>query len=489
MELSRITGADHLEIRVKGRLDSHWAKTLADELGEAVRGGAHHIRLNCSELHYVSSAGIRVLVRAMKDIKSIQGSFYITQPSEVVKSTLAMGGLSGLLQKETPSVLPGQTEPVTKAAICTATESATWETHDVTPTGAAGSAGFNCIVRGKPFKLASRSFASEDCARVEFPPDKIGLGLGAFGESFEESSERFGEFLAIGGSAACLPGDGTKSVDYSLSRGALVPKVQMLYGLECRGAFTQLSRFETKPDNRGTALSEIVDSVLTSLKTDHAVVAILAETAGLVGAYLRKSPVSAASLPVPVAIGAKSDDEDEYSSGGGTRSASAKAAPVLFKDSGGNILDFPQVREWIALTSERGYARTLSLAVGVISRKPDAPGASPTGAPPDGPGTPVAASPRAATLAPLLRPLGKPGAPPVAHGHFHAAVFSYRPLKKGKLDLAATVHQLFEEDTAQALLHLLQDSRDLIGAGESEFIRGAVWAAPVTGIWSEGNET
>jgi hypothetical protein len=60
-------------------------------------------------------------------------------------------------------------------------------------------------------------------------------------------------------------------------------------------------------------------------------------------------------------------------------------------------------------------------------------------------------------------------------GHFHAAAFSYRPLKKGSIDLKATVTTLFETETLQGVLHLLSDHREAAGPQQSEFVRGACW--------------
>jgi hypothetical protein len=82
-------------------------------------------------------------------------------------------------------------------------------------------------------------------------------------------------------------------------------------------------------------------------------------------------------------------------------------------------------------------------------------------------------------LARGLRPLGKA---PDLTGHFHAAAFSYRPLKSREADLKATTAMLFETETMQGLLHLLCDDRALTGVGESEFMRGTCWISPISTI-------
>jgi hypothetical protein len=68
-------------------------------------------------------------------------------------------------------------------------------------------------------------------------------------------------------------------------------------------------------------------------------------------------------------------------------------------------------------------------------------------------------------------------------GHLHAAVFRYRPLRKGgALDLAATVAGLFEDGAPLAMLHLLNDDRPIVGGGESLMVRGACWVVPIERI-------
>jgi len=110
---------------------------------------------------------------------------------------------------------------------------------------------------------------------------------------------------------------------------------------------------------------------------------------------------------------------------------------------------FPQIRDWLSFTSERAFRDSTSLVVGVVAR--------------DG-----------SFLQPLLRPLAQG-----LQGHFHAASFPYRPLQKGLVELRPTLDSLFEGRAAQGMLHLLHDSREFTGAGESEFPRGALWIAPV----------
>jgi len=110
----------------------------------------------------------------------------------------------------------------------------------------------------------------------------------------------------------------------------------------------------------------------------------------------------------------------------------------------------PGLRGRLTFTAERAYLRTVTVAAGII----------------------VSTGTRGI---PLVRPLGQGG----LAGHVHAAAFPFRPLRQGDIDLRDTITSLFEHEQLLGVLHLLHDDRGVGGAGESEFIRGACWAAPI----------
>jgi anti-anti-sigma factor len=111
----------------------------------------------------------------------------------------------------------------------------------------------------------------------------------------------------------------------------------------------------------------------------------------------------------------------------------------------------PGLRDWLGFTSERAFRDTTCLVVGFYSK-----GSSPLDA--------------------WLRQVNDETSAPLCHAH--AAVFPYRPIQKGLLDLQETVGLFFESQALQAVLHLVNDTRQPGGSGDSEFLRGAFWAAP-----------
>ena len=420
MQITTETSGDMLEMRISGRLDNEWAGSLTAAIDEAVRLGSHSVVLDLRGVNYISSAGIGSLVRAHKQFQSIRGFFGVGAASPEVAEVIRLTGLTKMLLCD-PVRLRGSTtasqSTMQPSFRVSAQAGMTYELYDVRP-----GAMLSCETVGDTTMLSRDTYRAEQCRSIEFPNATLGLGLGAFGRDFNDCANRFGEFLAVGEAAAQQPTHATGKPDFQRRIGDFVPSVQMLYGLKCVGEFAQLIRFERIEDECRLTLSSLADQLLTLADTDLAGMAFVAESAGLIGATLQRSP-------------------------------------TLANDSAISRLSHPEIRRWLSFTPERAFPHTLALIVGVASR------GEPSG--------------RAKSLAPLLRPLAPRSE---LHGHFHAAVFSYRPFKKRKLDLNETVAALLETEDLQAVLHLLHDGREITGSGESEFVRGACWVGPIANV-------
>jgi len=415
MEVTRAQVGDALELRVKGRLDGYWADHLARALEQAVREGSHQIRLNLSEVTFMSSAGIGVVVKFYKQLEEISGSLAVSLASPPVKRVLELANLAILLNAEAQPAA-ATIAPVRMVGHLDR-ESPTFEVRDISP-----GARLACRLVGDPDLLRGCQFGEEHVRKLQFPHTTFAVGLGAFGDAFEDCAGRFGEFLAVAGAAAYQPTDGTNVPDFLLAAGASGPEMLVLYSVLCQGEFAQLARFEPKSKTSAAGLSDLVKACLDISGADRVGLVMVAESAGLTGAALRQSPA---------------------------RKATASGAPFAH----------PEVREWLSFTAERAYVRALTLVAGVASRDENC-----------GP------------LSEMVRPLAK-GSP--ACGHFHAAAFSYRPLPKGRIELRPTVATLFQSESLQGVLHLLGDDREIEGAGQSEFVRGACWIAPISEITAE----
>ena len=418
MEITRTPRAEQFEIKLKGRLDATWSDPVARALAECVRAGQHAIVVDMAEVDYISSAGIRILVLYARQLHTIQGKFGVINPSGIVRKVLELAGLEALLL--------GPARPATPAAPAAAAPAEPPPTLMTLSEPGATAEVFELEPRaalrvhwpGDAAAWFAGRTPPEACATAEFPANAIGIGLGAFGSGDAANPEPFGEFLAAAGAAVAQPADGSNRPDYQLLQGALTPTMKVAYGMLGLGGFRRLLRFDKGPQQSSLTLSTVVKACLDATGGEAAGVVMLADTAALIGASLQRSPAH------PSAAG---------------------PAPDFFA--------FPEIRDWLSFTAEGAFANSTCLMVGF-----------------------AATESRAASLR-LLKPLVRSGE---LHGHFHAAAFPYRPLRKGKVDLAETIQPLFECEQVLGLLHLLNDWRELSGAGESRFLRGACWCAPLT---------
>jgi hypothetical protein len=369
-----------------------------------MREGHDRIRLDLSNVDFMSSAGIAVLMRCYKQLQRIDGSLAVIRPSPQVRAVLEMTNLADMLIEAGEGTSELEAGPVDGTRLERA--GAVFQIFDLAP-----GAEVRCRVIGTDAPLATSAFREAHCSSVPLRDSGFAFGIGAIGEGFSDCRDRFGEFVAVGHAAAYQPADGTNVPDYLVGSGDHASKLQVLYGLAGDGAFARLVRFDAG-SSRAITLGDLAASCLEMSGADTAAVVIVGEAAALVGAALRQSP-------------AHLDEADLFA--------------------------FPAIRSRLTFTTERAFARSLTLAVGIVSR----------------------------SRQPQLRPLGKSSDP---FGHFHAAAFSFGPLKRGRIDLKETVVNLFETESLLGVLHLLNDTREVVGIGQSEFIRGACWAGPA-GVW------
>lgn len=356
MEISHTRAEGHTRVVATGRLDGTWSDHLAKALDELVRAGHDQLVLDMSGIVFVSSLGLRCLLTAYKRLKAVGGSFIVEQPTEAVREVLEMAGMAGMLLAAPPAA---------KAAAASAPVVETFTRAKVRgELHRQATEGMRARAYGMPALLANAAFTAANNTTLDVKPDLVALGLGAFGDHYEECQERYGEFLAVAGAAAYQPGDGSRTCDTLVTEGSYVPQMQSLYGLACTGTFTQLARFEPVEGAEQVSMGALAELVLELAGADLACLVIAGESAGLAGASLRRSPTETTGSP----------------------------------------LGFPEVRQWLSFTTEKAHARASAVVCGVVAKSGTVP----------------------AALAPFLRPLGA-GSSVEGHLHAAAFRFRALP--------------------------------------------------------------
>ena len=98
-----ITRESHKRVELftaSGRIDSSNANEFDAAVKGALEEGRYNLVLDLSGVSYMSSAGLRVLVAALRECKKLpnNGDVRLTAPSERVAEVLELAGLSSMFQ-------------------------------------------------------------------------------------------------------------------------------------------------------------------------------------------------------------------------------------------------------------------------------------------------------------------------------------------------------------------------------------------------------
>ena len=199
--------------------------------------------------------------------------------------------------------------------------------------------------------------------------------------------------------------------------------------------------------------SKIPDYMVKTGKLEPEINALCSiQAEGFFGNRITFEPVVVnSSLPISELVSglAASTGIDEFlflviAESDGLVGASLNAPPV----DANLLFEFPGIRENIHFTTEPAYSKMLTVSLGVYSMDPDD------------------------SIRPFLRPV-KPDSS--ACIHTHSAVFPYQSLPKNEKSASKLVLHLFDTRHVIDLLHLVNDSREIAGIGESIFKQGVAW--------------
>ncbi len=85
-------------LEFEGKLDTQTSPEAQDQLTQLIEGGAHKILVNFEKLEYISSSGLRVLLTAAKQLKTVDGELRVCGLNEIVKEVFDISGFTTILK-------------------------------------------------------------------------------------------------------------------------------------------------------------------------------------------------------------------------------------------------------------------------------------------------------------------------------------------------------------------------------------------------------
>jgi anti-anti-sigma factor len=416
-------GAGGAVVRLEGRLDAEGALELEDILAQFLREGVRTATVDMSRVTYMSTPALHVLARGGHEFATVKGELRVAGPNEAIQQQLEAADLmkSLVLGVEVPRP--------------TVNRQSAGGLNSLRGTSEWRVAGKLVLLHGLYESAARHPGASLTCRVLGDPAwlergtiaparaSTVQVGEDAFGLGIGALGQTFAEASPRLGELIGAAG----VVAYQPTEGSGVP--DYLIGTTDQPASAVVGSgllctggFETLSRfTKRPGGQPVPLSELARVCLDHS---------------------SAASVGVVMLV--------EVAGLVGTRlrrSPGDAAKPVRFA--------MPEVRDAFSITPERVHEGTVAVVTGVVSRGPDA------------------------RLAPLLRPIGISSD---LVGHFHAAVFEFRPVPLRTVALRPLMTKYFSQQPLRSVLHLLHDDRGAAGAGESAFLRGICWVSPIAAI-------
>lgn len=98
MELIEKNTEKCMVIGIKGRLDTINYSILEKRLMELLDQNVTKILVNCSQMDYVSSSGLRILLMALKRITMVKGKFVLCNLQENIREIFEISGFTTIFE-------------------------------------------------------------------------------------------------------------------------------------------------------------------------------------------------------------------------------------------------------------------------------------------------------------------------------------------------------------------------------------------------------
>lgn len=96
MELSTEKRGDFTIVQITGRLDTTTSPQLNNELDQLSNDGVNQILIDCENLDYISSSGLRVLLVYLKKLKGAGGKLSLSNIKDSIKEIFVVSGFTSI---------------------------------------------------------------------------------------------------------------------------------------------------------------------------------------------------------------------------------------------------------------------------------------------------------------------------------------------------------------------------------------------------------
>ncbi len=301
MEITDAINERCLILRLRGRLDAFGSKELDAVLEAKKRDDLVCVVVDMAGVDYLSSAGLRVFLKAQKNFSQRGGAVILAAVQPYCASVLEISGFAQAL-----SVFPTLEEGVACSSrlLRDSLSKQMWQSAESVSTSCgnfrivAATGGQGAIeVLGDIASVLHARITPTDLSSKRFFQTEYSIGLGGLGDLTDDYFNIMGEMITIGGTMVWLPTDGHDTPDF------LIPKIdtdevtlKTAFNVSLTGGFDELLLFTSSEDHGTTmeGLYKALFEVSNTRRLDHKGIlglAMRAQMSSVFGSGVKKSPV------------------------------------------------------------------------------------------------------------------------------------------------------------------------------------------------------
>lgn len=274
-------------VSAKGRIDALSTSEIQSLFQQLILEGGRILIADLSQVHYISSAGLRTFITTQKELKKVGGEILLSGLTPQVFDVFKVSGLDQFFRiVPDPDGIGTQTGDLQGTApgrqIITDDISINYSEKDV-PAG-------SLFLIGSTDKMENAAYTETDVVTIPASRMRLGCGLAALGDNFQEYRNLFGETVVINANFFYYPAVRHPSVDFMLgAHSDIAATYKFLHGFGINGDYRYLLSF--KSENGAVEITSLVNAFLNISKTNLIGITLLAECKGIWGINIKKPPI------------------------------------------------------------------------------------------------------------------------------------------------------------------------------------------------------
>ncbi len=287
LEITEYTVSGITITKLSGRLDGVNSEEINKHIAVLLDKGIRKVICDFSEVNYISSAGLRVILINQKKMNSASGEIVLYQLTKSIKEVFKMSGflrIFRLIESIDEFIEPNENTEEGKLT-CIETDDIALEILNLHNENG------SIETIGNLDKIENCSYNENDAIEISAIDTDFAFGFASIGSGWENVKDYFGESVVISKSLFVYPAIKRPAVDFMIFNDEMSDsKYTFLNGFKISGKPSAIISFKIK--DKFIEIQSLLDLVSESINSKHFGFTIIAESKGFRGMNLKKIPTA-----------------------------------------------------------------------------------------------------------------------------------------------------------------------------------------------------